>query len=63
MDGDGLGEDVNGNGKLDFDDVVLLFLDKDTKKVTENVNIFDFNGNGRIDFDDIIQLSKSVTGD
>ena len=57
LDGDGLYEDLNGNGRLDFDDVTTLF---------ENIDIlgghplvascFDFNRNGRLDFADVVAL-------
>ena len=52
LDGDGLYEDLNGNGILDFDDVVL-FCDNLETLAPEK---FDFNGNGIVDFVDIITL-------
>lgn len=56
LDGDGLAEDVNGNGRLDFADVVTLFDHMDSEEVRFNQKAFDFNGNGHVDFDDIIRL-------
>ncbi len=52
---DGLCEDVNGNGRKDFADVVMLFnqLDWCTAHAPW---AFDFNGNGRVDFADVIRL-------
>ncbi len=52
---DGLCEDVNGNGRRDFADVVLLFnrLDWCTAHAPW---AFDFNGNGRVDFADVSRL-------
>ncbi|MGC9445237.1 MAG: choice-of-anchor D domain-containing protein, partial [Candidatus Methanospirareceae archaeon] len=55
-DGDGLYEDLNGNGKKDFDDIVQLFKSLDWIEANEPIACFDFNANGRMDFDDIIQL-------
>jgi len=61
LDGDGLFEDVNGNGRLDFDDAVQLALHID--QVTDgDVSYFDFNGNGRLDFDDAVRLAFRVGG-
>ena len=53
--GDGLCEDVNGNGRKDFADVVLLFnqLDWCSRHAPW---AFDFNGNGRVDFADVVRL-------
>jgi len=59
-DGDGLYEDLNGNGRKDFDDVVQLFKYLEWIEANEPIACFDFNGNGRIDFDDIVQLFKEV---
>jgi len=52
----GLYEDINGNGILDFDDVVAYYDNMDW--IEENVSIafFDYNKNGLIDFDDIVKL-------
>jgi len=55
-DEDGLYEDLNGNGRKDFDDVVQLFNFMEWIEANEPTACFDFNGNGRIDFDDIVQL-------
>jgi len=55
-DKDGVFEDVNGNGRLDFNDVVILF---DNLPDAE-VQFQDVNGNGRIDFDDIVELFGKI---
>lgn len=60
-DGDGQYEDVNGNERLDFNDVVVFFQNMDNDVVTSNVDKFDYNENGRIDFDDVVTLFKEVT--
>ena len=53
-DGDGLYEDLNGNGRADFSDIVLFFSQIEWITENEPVPLFDFNGNGRIDFNDIV---------
>ncbi|WP_137291417.1 alkaline phosphatase PhoX [Natronorubrum halophilum] len=55
-DGDGRFEDVNGNGRLDYDDVVVLFEHIEADSVQLNDEAFDFNENGRIDYDDAVAL-------
>jgi secreted PhoX family phosphatase len=58
--GDGLYEDVNGNGRLDYDDVVTLFeyIEDDSAQLNEAA--FDFNQNGRLDYDDIVDLYEEI---
>ena len=55
-DGDGQYEDVNGNGRKDFADVVLFFDRMTWIAANEPVAAFDINGNGRIDFADVVAL-------
>ncbi|RPI36443.1 MAG: hypothetical protein EHM53_12385, partial [Methanoregulaceae archaeon] len=55
-DHDGIYEDLNGNGRLDFADVVLYFNQMQWIAAHEPVAAFDLNGNGRIDFADIVAL-------
>jgi len=54
-DRDGRFEDVNGNGRKDFADVVLLFSDLAWCAGHEPF-AFDFNHNGRTDFGDVVAL-------
>jgi PKD repeat protein len=54
--GDGLYEDVNGNGRADFADVVLYFNQMSWIAAHEPLSAFDYNGNGRIDFADVVWL-------
>ena len=54
--GDGLYEDVNGNGRRDFADVVLYFNQMTWIAANEPMLAFDCNGNGRIDFADVVWL-------
>ncbi len=53
---DGTYEDVNGNGRKDFADVVLFFNQMTWIAANEPVALFDYNGNGRIDFADVVWL-------
>lgn len=54
--GDGLCEDLNGNGRLDFDDVAEFFEHLSSVEIQSNPLKFDFNGSGAVDMDDIVQL-------
>ena len=53
---DGKYDDVNGNGRRDFADIVLYFNQMTWIAVNEPVSAFDYNGNGRIDFADVVWL-------
>jgi len=55
-DNDGVFEDLNGNGRLDFNDVVVLFENLPDAETPFQ----DINENGRIDFDDIVELFKEI---
>jgi PKD repeat protein len=59
-DGDGLYEDLNGNGRLDYEDIEILFSNFDADSVTMNESAYDFNENGQLDFDDIVDLYQKV---
>ena len=59
-DGDGICEDLNGNGRLDFADVVVYFNRMEWIAKNEPVSAFDLNGNTRIDFADIVKLSGEI---
>nr|WP_318566662.1 alkaline phosphatase PhoX [Salinigranum marinum] len=60
LDGDGRFEDVNGNGRVDYDDVVLLFNNLESQSVTSNARAFDFNENDRLDYADIVALYEDA---
>ena len=55
-DADGKYDDVNGNHRKDFADVVLYFNQMTWIAANEPVGLFDFNGNSRIDFADVVWL-------
>ncbi|MEF8842309.1 MAG: alkaline phosphatase PhoX [Haloarculaceae archaeon] len=59
-DGDGRYEDVNGNGRMDYDDVVLLFENMESDAVKMNEAAYDFNENGELDFDDVVSLYEEI---
>lgn len=55
-DHDDLYEDINGNGKVDFDDVVAYYANMNWIGKNATVALFDYNNNDLIDFDDIVKL-------
>jgi FOG: PKD repeat len=57
---DGRYEDVNGNGGLDFDDVVAYYDNMDWINENVPVTLFDYNNNGHIDFNDVVKLYKKI---
>jgi hypothetical protein len=59
-DHDGIYEDLNANGRLDFADVVLYFNQMEWIAANEPVSAFDLNGNERIDFADIVRLFGEI---
>lgn len=60
VDGDGHYEDVNGNGRLDYDDIRTLFEQFESDSVRLNKVAYDFNENGELDYDDIVELYEEV---
>jgi hypothetical protein len=61
-DGDGLYEDVDGDGSVSFTDVQALFVNADGQTVQSNVDAFDFSGDGSVSFTDVQALFAEVTG-
>ncbi len=59
-DRDGKYDDVNGNGRPDFADVVLYFNQMTWIAANEPVPAFDYNGNGRVDFADVVWLFTNL---
>ena len=60
LNSDGKYEDVNGNGRADFADVVLYFNQMSWIAANEPVEGFDYNGNDRIDFADVVWLFTNL---
>jgi hypothetical protein len=59
-DGDGRFEDVSGDGRAGFEDVVALFRAFDDPGVVTQADAYDFNGNDRLDFTDLTELFASL---
>jgi PKD repeat protein len=55
LDGDGLYEDIDGDGDLDFNDVMELAFALPVP--ADQVPRVDFDGDGDADFDDVIELT------
>jgi PKD repeat protein len=58
--GDGLYEDLDGDGTQSYNDVVVLFRVLLSDEIQANAAAVDFNGNGRVDFDDVVTLFQGV---
>jgi PKD repeat protein len=56
LNNDGLCEDINGNGQLDFDDVAAYYDNMDWITQQGLTQYFDYNWNSQIDFDDVVKL-------
>jgi PKD repeat protein len=52
--------DVNGNGRIDFNDVTTYFQNMQWIRDNQYIPFFDYNGNGNIDFADLILLFNKV---
>jgi endoglucanase len=59
VDTDGDYEDLNGNNRGDFDDVVLYFNHMNEPVITGHT-VYDYNANGEIDFADVVSLFQEV---
>jgi PKD repeat protein len=60
LNSDGRYEDVNGNGSVDFNDVVLYFNQLDWISDHEPLAAFDLNGDSRVDFNDVVALFHAL---
>lgn len=59
-DGDGVYEDVNGDGSADLVDVQALFRQLESDAVQNNSAAFDFTGDGTVDVVDVQKFFNSV---
>ncbi|WP_342676812.1 fasciclin domain-containing protein [Methanofollis sp. UBA420] len=57
---DGKYEDVNGNGEIEYDDVIALNTNMQWVEENNLVPLFDFNNNGKVDYDDIVMLFDMI---
>lgn len=60
LEGNGLYQDVNGNGKLDAADVVALKQGLASPVVQDHVRAFDYNKDGVVDSKDVDWLAKEI---
>ncbi|GAB3040605.1 fibronectin type III domain-containing protein [Natronobiforma cellulositropha] len=58
--GDGLYEDITGDGNLGFNDVVTFFEEHNGDTIQNNVEYFDFSGNGGVGFNDVVALFERL---
>jgi len=58
--GTGLYTDINGNNRLDYNDLTVFFQNLAWAKTNQPLDAFDFNRNGRLDFDDVIILYQVI---
>lgn len=58
LDGDGLYEDINGDGKLDQTDAIKFSFNYDSAAVQENARAFDFNLDGLVNMADGNELNR-----
>lgn len=63
-DGDGIYEDVDGDGSLTLDDVRLyyqeIYLKRESTYVQENRQYFDESGDGEISLSDVHQIFEEI---
>ncbi|HED04019.1 MAG TPA: hypothetical protein ENI60_04555 [Candidatus Fraserbacteria bacterium] len=60
LNGDGLYEDINGDGQFNLADPTLLGLHFKEPAVQDNARAFDFNNDGLVNFDDVLTLKAMV---
>ena len=60
LDNDGLYEDLNGNSRLDFADLIVFFDNMSWLLEDERGLLFDFNKNGALDYADITALFDRI---
>jgi len=58
--GNGLYTDINGNNRLDYNDLTTFFLNLAWARDNEPTECFDFNQNGRLDYADVIALFQVI---
>ncbi|MFA5137356.1 MAG: EF-hand domain-containing protein, partial [Patescibacteria group bacterium] len=61
--GNGLYTDINGNNRLDYNDLTVFFQNLAWAKTAQPTSCFDFNGNGWLDYNDVITLFTTITGE
>lgn len=61
--GNGLYTDINGNNRLDYNDLTIFFQSLAWAKTAQPTSCFDFNGNGWLDYNDVIALFTTISGE
>ncbi|WP_159077094.1 fibronectin type III domain-containing protein [Halococcoides cellulosivorans] len=59
-DGDGLYEDVNGDGEFNFPDINTLFQNTDSAAVQSDAPFYDFSDDGAVDLQDVLALFETI---
>ncbi|AWB27448.1 hypothetical protein [Halococcoides cellulosivorans] len=59
-DGDGLYEDLSGDGAVNFPDVNTLFQQMDSDAVQDDAQFYDFSGDGTVDLQDVLALFETI---
>lgn len=59
-DGDGLFEDINGDGTVNFQDAVSLAFARANELTPQQAAALDFNGDGQFTFDDAVTLAFKI---
>ncbi len=59
-DGDGYYEDLNGNGEIDFQDVVRYSENMGSDEFRDDAEYYDYTGDGEIDVADLVELFEQV---
>jgi len=59
-DGDGLYEDVDGNGLIEFNDVIVYYENMAFIREHQPVAAFDYDGNRMIGYNDVVTLYQMV---
>ncbi|MFP3953971.1 MAG: dockerin type I domain-containing protein, partial [Candidatus Acetothermia bacterium] len=62
LDGDGLYEDVNGDGKLTQEDAFTLAFNLQSESIQHSASLFDFNWDGKVSFADAAELIHMISG-
>ncbi len=60
LDKDGVIDDFNGNGRLDFDDVVELYKNLDWIRQNYPIDRVNLNRDDKLDFEDVVELFKKL---
>jgi len=60
LDGDGLHEDVNGDGNANIADVRSLLNNRNNEMVQSNADAYDFTGDGKVGVSDVLELFRKL---